>query len=172
VELLELANARLYTLRGLTSSLQAGSFVALGYLGFVPGDGMLRYTLAGQPPPLIVRGCGEIEELRMPDHRVPLGALRRTGHSLLETSMQAGDLLLAYTDGLVEATSPEGDFFGEERLHEVLTSSPKDPHAAIHYLLGRLDSFTRGAVAYDDLTLIAARWTGRGPQTGQGGGEG
>jgi len=159
-ELFALANARLYALRGMTSSLQAGSFVALGYLGFVPETGMLRYTLAGQPPPLVSRGNGTIEELPMPDHRVPLGAMRRTGHSVLTTLIGLGDLMLAYSDGLVEAMSPEGELFGERRVHEALADCPREPHAAIHHVLTRLEKFTRGSQASDDLTLITARWTG------------
>jgi sigma-B regulation protein RsbU (phosphoserine phosphatase) len=114
-ELLRLANERLYRLRDRGTASQAGTFVALGYLAFTPDSGMLRYSLAGQPPPLL-RNQNSIIELTMPEHRVPLGALKFGGHRVLEVSMEPGDLLLAYSDGVVEAQSPAGEFFGEERL--------------------------------------------------------
>jgi serine phosphatase RsbU (regulator of sigma subunit) len=159
-ELFQLANERLYTLRGLASSLQGGSFVALGYLGFVP-DGTLRYSLAGQPPPLLRRAGGELIELQMPKHRVPLGAIRRGGHSLLTEKVGIGDLLLAYSDGVIEAQSPSGEFFGEERLRRVIMSCPIDPEQASKQVLAALEDFTSGSKPYDDLTLIAARWVGK-----------
>ena len=56
-DLLRLANERLYRLRDRATGPKAGSFVALGYLGFVADGGRLRYSLAGQPPPLDHR-CG------------------------------------------------------------------------------------------------------------------
>jgi len=159
VELLKLANERLSTLRGFTSSLQGGSFVALGYLGFGT-QGSLRYSLAGQPPPLLHRSSGELIELSMPAHRVPLGALSFGGHSVLAQAMGPGDLLVAYSDGVVEAQSEDGEFFGEERLQQVVRRCPRDPDHAIEAILDAIDEFSRGQIAYDDLTLVAARWCG------------
>jgi serine phosphatase RsbU (regulator of sigma subunit) len=164
-ELFALANERLYTLRGLASTLQGGSFVALGYLSFA-SDGTLRYSLAGQPPPLIRRVSGELIELPMPPHRVPLGAIRRSGHTVLTETIRPGDLLFAYSDGVVEAQSPSGEFFGEERLHRAIMSSPSDPAQVSEQVLAALDEFTQGYTPYDDLTLIAACWEGSGRSRG------
>jgi len=157
-ELFELANERLYHLRGdRRESLQAGSFVALGYLSFHPSQGTLRYTLAGQPPPLLRRNTSSVETLCMPEHRLPLGALRLGGHCLLEIDMAPGDLLLAYSDGVVEAQSPDGELFGEDRLAAVLSEiTESSPKAAVDHVLTKIDDFTCGHTPYDDLTLLAA----------------
>jgi serine phosphatase RsbU (regulator of sigma subunit) len=163
-ELLHLANARLHALRARERGIQGGSFVALGYLSFNPGEGALNYSLAGQPPPLVRREEGEIEELRMPQHRVPLGALRFGGYRLLTTSMRPDDLLLAYSDGVVDAQSPDGEFFGENRLRAALLECPCDPTRAISEILEVLEGFTRGHTAFDDVTLVAARWVGDGAE--------
>jgi serine phosphatase RsbU (regulator of sigma subunit) len=159
-ELLRLANERLYALRGgpRRGEFQAGSFVSLGYLQFADGAGRLGYTLAGQPPPLLRRRSGVVECLAMPEHRLPLGALKIGGHRMLEVGLEPGDLVLAYSDGAVEAVSPEGDFFGEERLAQTLEEAPADPHEAINYLLEEIEAFTCGHTPYDDVTLVAARW--------------
>ncbi len=156
--LLHLANERLYALRGARgkSEIRGGSFVSLGYLCFRDGEGALSYTLAGQPPPLVRRRSGEVECLLMPDHRVPLGALRIGGHQIMEVDLEPGDLIVAYSDGLVEAQSPEGDFFGEDRLIQVLESAPTDPQDVVSYLLEEIEDFTCGHTPYDDVTLLAA----------------
>lgn len=159
-DLLRLANARLHALKGRDRGVHGGSFVALGYLVFTSGNGTLSYSLAGQPPPLVRRANGSIEELAMPHHRVPLGALKFGGHEVLETVIEPGDLLLAYSDGVVDAQSPDGDFFGEDRLRQVLAECPDDPKGTINWVLESIEDFTTGQTPYDDVTLMAARWTG------------
>jgi serine phosphatase RsbU (regulator of sigma subunit) len=151
--LFHLANHRLYEIGGR-------SFVAVGY--FTPGgngndgaNGSLSYLLAGQPQPLKRNGDGRIEELPFPEHRLPLGALDRGGFHTLEAQLEPGDLVLAYSDGVVEAQSPEGELFGQERLEEVLRSAPTEPQAVVDDVLAAVDRFTRGVEPYDDITLLA-----------------
>jgi serine phosphatase RsbU (regulator of sigma subunit) len=160
-KLLRLANERLYALRGTRerTEIRGGSFVALGYLGFRSGEGVFSYTLAGQPPPMVRRQSGEIEWLEMPDHRLPLGALRVGGHRIIERELEDGDLIVAYSDGVVEAQSPTGDFFGEERLAGALASAPSDPQDVVNHLLEEIESFTCGHTPYDDVTLVVASWS-------------
>ena len=160
-ELLRLANERLYALRGgrKDGEYQVGSFVALGYLGFEDGESRMSYTLAGQPPPLLRRRSGKVECLAMPEHRLPLGALRVGGHRVLEVGLEPGDLLLAYSDGAVDAQSPEGEFFGEDRLVQTLEDGPSDPREAINFVLEEIEAFTCGHTPYDDVTLLAASWS-------------
>ena len=160
-KLLRLANERLYALRGTRkrTAIQGGSFVALGYLGFRAGEGIFSYTLAGQPPPMVRRKSGMVECLKMPDHRVPLGALRVGGYRIMEGELAVGDLIVAYSDGVVEAQSPTGDFFGEDRLARALAESPADPQEAINFLLEEIEAFTCGHTPYDDVTLLAASWS-------------
>jgi len=158
--LLRLANERLYTLRGgrNRAEFRGASFVALGYLGFRAGEGVLSYTLAGQPPPLVRRTTGVVECLEMPEHRVPLGALRFGEYRILEAVFASGDVVVAYSDGVVDAQSPEGEFFGEERLAESLQAAPGDPQEIVNYLLEEIEAFTCGHTPYDDVTLLVASW--------------
>ncbi len=160
-ELFLLANERLYALRGdRRMNLRASSFVAVGYLAFPAASGNVRYTLAGQPPPLVRRTGATIEALPMPDHRLPLGALRLSGHRMLEAELAHGDLLVAYSDGVVEAQAPNGELFGEDRLARALADAPNSScRAAIDNILGAIARFTGDQVPYDDVTLLAARRT-------------
>ena len=79
---------------------------------------------------------------------------------MLEVELGPGDLLLAYSDGVVDAQSPTGEFFGEERLIELLGNGAACPQDAIEGVLEGLKEFTHGKAPYDDLTLVAAQWTG------------
>jgi serine phosphatase RsbU (regulator of sigma subunit) len=147
-ELFRLANRRLY-------EIADRSFVAVGYFAPNGADGSLRYLLAGQPQPLKRTAAGGVEELPLPHHRLPLGALATGGHRTLEAQLAPGDLLLAYSDGVVEAQDAEGLFFGQERLTDVLRAAPPQPQAVIDAVLAALEAFTRGEPAYDDVTLLA-----------------
>ncbi|MCH9649602.1 MAG: SpoIIE family protein phosphatase [Deltaproteobacteria bacterium] len=153
-ELLDLANRRLY-------QLSKRSFVAVGYLA-AAGSEHLLYSLAGQPSPLLRGIDGSISELEPPTHRMPLGALAQSSYTGLETPIRRGELVLAYSDGVVETVSPRGEFFGEDRLHQTLLNSPAEPAAALDHILATLEEFSQGHAPYDDLTLVAIR---RHPET-------
>ncbi|HXT22828.1 MAG TPA: SpoIIE family protein phosphatase [Thermoanaerobaculia bacterium] len=149
-ELLALANRRLYQLR-------RRSFVALGYIAAAAGGPpwRLRYVLAGQPGLLLRRADGSVEELPLCRHRVPLGALAEGDYALAEVAVGPGELVLGYSDGVLDARAPAGDFFGAERLADALAAAPAEPEAAVDSILARLAAFTRGEDPYDDVTLLA-----------------
>jgi serine phosphatase RsbU (regulator of sigma subunit) len=146
-ELLALANRRLYQLR-------RRSFVAIAYLAAAPG-GRLRYALAGQPGLLLRRAQGDVEELPLSAHRVPLGALDGGCYSLAEVPVACGELVLGYSDGVLDARSPTGEAFGADRLTAALAAAPAEPTAAVDSILDSLARFTRGGEPYDDVTLVA-----------------
>jgi serine phosphatase RsbU (regulator of sigma subunit) len=154
-ELFDLANQRLHTLRHSSNVLSRGSFVALGYLACAPEGGSLRYSVAGQPPPLKRYADGRVEELAMPRHRIPLGAFPQGGYRVLETPMEKGDVVLAYSDGVLESMSPSGEFFGVERLIRVLEACSDVPDEIVPRVLEAVSSFAEGGAAYDDITVLA-----------------
>jgi sigma-B regulation protein RsbU (phosphoserine phosphatase) len=151
-DILDMANQRLY-------SPQPRLFVALAFLELQRG-GAGRYALAGQPAPVVRRSDGTVEELPAPVHRLPLGALREGRWDLLPLRVDVGDLLLLYSDGLTEAQNSAGELFGEERLHRLLRGVDGEPHTVVERVLGELAAFTAGADPYDDITVVAAKWTG------------
>ncbi|MFQ5351124.1 MAG: PP2C family protein-serine/threonine phosphatase, partial [Thermoanaerobaculia bacterium] len=147
--LMALANQRL---------LQLGpgkSFVAMAYLASAPdGDG-LYYILAGQPQPLLRKRDGRVRELPLPEHRLPLGALDNGAYRLSHTELAAGELVLGYSDGVLDARSPAGEHFGVERLARVVAEAPEDPPAVVTCVVQALHEFTEGTEPYDDVTLVA-----------------
>lgn len=155
-ELVRLANRRLY-------EIQRGGFVALGYLTSNRANDGLVYLMAGQPQPLKRTVSGEVVELPLGEHRLPLGAMMAERYRVLEAGVEPGELVLGYSDGVVEATSPEGEFFGGERLAGVLAAAPVDPDEVVGRVLAEVERFTRGNELYDDLTLVAVA---RRPEVG------
>lgn len=148
-QLFELANRRLY-LPGAKRS-----FVALAYLAALPdGDG-IEYLVAGQPQ-LLVRGRGgEVRALPLPAHRLPVGALLEGRHVLSQARLEPGELILGYSDGVIEAQSPAGEFFGDQRLARALAEAEGSPDGVVAGVLAAIEEFTRGAEPYDDITLVA-----------------
>lgn len=148
-QLLHLANQRLYRLGSKKG------FVAAGYLAASADGAGLDYLLAGQPPLLLRAGDGRVRELPVAGYRLPLGALADGAYRRLHTPVAAGELVLAYSDGVVEAQSPGGEIFGGERLAKVLGEAPAEPEAAIGHLLAAIERFVDGGEPYDDITLVA-----------------
>jgi len=148
-ELFDLANKRLYRLG------HKKSFVALAYLTLAADGAGVDYLLAGQPQPLLKGWNGTVAELPLPEHRLPLGALINGGYRTCHVDMAQGDLILGYSDGVVDALSPNGESFGIERLSDVVASASPKPEALIDQVVDALRDFTEGTDPYDDVTLVA-----------------
>ena len=80
-----------------------------------------------------------------------------------ELSLAPGDVIFQYTDGVTEATDAKECLFGEERLLAALNDSQTEaPEALLPYLRGKIDAFVKDAPQFDDITMLALRYHGRG----------
>lgn len=119
--------------------------------------GELIYANAGHNLPLLFRKRkGNVEQL--PKGGTALGILdelKLENHTL---TIHPGESLILYTDGVTDALSPEGTFFGEKRLTELITIHGNKP---VRDMLESLDDalieFRRGTAPIDDITLLAIR---------------
>lgn len=130
---------------------------ATGVLGVLHTDtGRFCYANAGHNPPLLVRASGEVETLVATG--LPLGILPNGTYGRAEKQLDPGDLLLLYTDGFSEATSPEGEEFGLERLAAVCRQNAKrDGSALVRALDDALSAHAAGVPFGDDRTLLLLR---------------
>ena len=94
-----------------------GRFVSLVYLEVVPNQGQVRVLNAGHFPPIVIRREA-IDE--MPKGAPALGLMPNAPFMEQSTSLEVGDLLLVYSDGVTEARNEEGEFFDDERLKALL----------------------------------------------------
>lgn len=127
------------------------SFLAI----YNPDAYTMKYSIGGHPPPIILRGDGEIELLNT---SCP-GLLMMPGYKFLEHSMvfSAGDRFCVYTDGVVELRNRDGDMFGEDRLEEVLLINREIAlDAAVDNIGHALNEFRDDAPIVDDISIILA----------------
>jgi serine phosphatase RsbU (regulator of sigma subunit) len=121
-----------------------------------PTGRTLRYVNAGHNPQFILRADGSLDEL--PATGVPVGLLPGRGYEEKSVSIGKGDLLFFYTDGTVEITNEQGEFFGHERLAAVIT---RDSAASVEAILAdaeeELRAFRGSAEQSDDATMMALR---------------
>jgi serine phosphatase RsbU (regulator of sigma subunit) len=127
-------------------------FVTCFYAVLDPETGRLRYANAGHDLPYLRHG-GDIEELRA--RGMPLGLMPGIGYEQKELVLEAGNSVLFYSDGLVEAHDPEGEMFGFPRLQRLIAAnSVVSGEELVNFLLGELHSFAgEGWEQEDDITL-------------------
>lgn len=118
-----------------------------------PGAHLWHWISAGHNFPVVRSPDGTTAFLRHVG--VPLGAKAARKWSVSERPLDPGTLLLFYTDGLVEATAPDGEPFGYDRLLEQVRLAPADPGAALDHLLQAFRGFVGGSPLNDDVTLLA-----------------
>jgi sigma-B regulation protein RsbU (phosphoserine phosphatase) len=87
---------------------------------------------------------------------IPLAVFQDAIYGQLAIPMAPGDRLFVYTDGITEAPSPEGDFFGYARLKDVLDANTEAPLSGLKSaVLKALHQHTKKELTHDDVTLIA-----------------
>lgn len=117
----------------------------------------LDYVSAGHPPALLRRGA---ELLRLgEDGDIPLGITREHRYANATCAFLPGDLLVVYTDGLPEATDPDGEAFGFERIERLVMTAPPEPAPLLEVLCTALIAHQRSAMGQDDQTIVVLRQT-------------
>jgi phosphoserine phosphatase RsbU/P len=129
-------------------------FVTMFLCVFDPQTGEMTYCNAGHNPPLLVRADGSVEPLS--GGGLALGMFPDLGYEERRCRMEPGDLLVLFSDGVTEASSPGGEEFGEERLAGLLTESRGRPAADVLECVSRaLAEWSAGAPPTDDITAVA-----------------
>src|SRR5918995_229847 len=138
----------------LVTDIPPNMFVTCFCAVLNPERGSLRYANAGHDVPYLHRSGGP-EELRA--RGMPLGLMPGIEYEENETVLDAGEVALFYSDGLVEAHGPEGDLFGFPRLRELVAEHGEE-RALGDILLEQLYSFVgEDWEQEDDITLLTLR---------------
>lgn len=126
-------------------------------------SGKLQWVNAGHPAPLLLRDGKVIKALET-EHRPPLGlGYLLSGDedvSVGEEQLEPGDTVLLYTDGVVEARSPDGEFFGVDRLAELVRiqlAGGLDASETMRRVVRELLQHHAGQLT-DDATLLMLEW--------------
>ena len=116
---------------------------------------VMRYSSCGHPPALLKRN-GQIEKLTTPG--IALGAGHLEHVDTHEIQLQSNDLLLLYTDGIIEAHNAQKELYGEARLMAFLKNHPgQSAQSVVDDLLIDVGRFTTGVAQFDDQTILVMR---------------
>jgi serine phosphatase RsbU (regulator of sigma subunit) len=146
--------------RLLCGDAPGGRYASMFWCYYEPASSVLHYLNAGHLPPILVASGDRPADLALLDTGGPvLGVLDDARYAQGRRELRAGDTLVLYSDGLIEAANSSGEEYGMERLSELVRAcghaSPDEIRDAIVTSVGEY----LGAVApRDDLTLVVARF--------------
>ena len=148
-EVLTLAN------RALAADMDGNYFVTLLYARLSPRPVCLHYTSAGHLPGYVMNSTGEVKS-QMYSTSMPLGVMADgefpAGPPI---DLQSGDLILLFTDGVIEASAPDGTSFGTDRALQVMRdNSSRSAAELVEKLHETVKGFTKQPFLEDDLTAI------------------
>jgi sigma-B regulation protein RsbU (phosphoserine phosphatase) len=150
-EILNRANELLCTANG--SCMFVTLFV--GVLG--PGSGALRYANGGHNDPYRISRDGRLDILTATKGR-PLGIRNSSRYTTERCSLQTGDALFMFTDGITEAADAAGGLFSEERLETYLRGRhTSNASEIVDGVMSEVRTFVAGAPQSDDITALAIR---------------
>ncbi|HEY2547311.1 MAG TPA: PP2C family protein-serine/threonine phosphatase, partial [Candidatus Acidoferrum sp.] len=111
---------------------------------------------AGHNPPLVVRPRdGSCEMFSLQSEAMPVGISADAEFASTTFRLETNDVLVAYTDGITEAENRQGEFWGEERLQNLLRSCCREtPEQIIRCILEEVSEFADGQRQRDDVTLV------------------
>jgi phosphoserine phosphatase RsbU/P len=132
---------------------EAPQFFAMFYGLLDESTRTLRYVLAGHPPLVVARANGDVGFLF--SNGPPVGLLEDAEFPEQDLSLNPGDRLFVYTDGLNEAMSPDGRELQFERIGEVASATRRQPlEAGVKALVALAEGWT-GGEPQDDVSVLA-----------------
>jgi sigma-B regulation protein RsbU (phosphoserine phosphatase) len=138
---------------------ESGMFVT-AYHSVFDENGRCHNVNAGHNPPLLYRHA-EQKVSYLPRGGMAIGWFAENPMQQVDLSLQPGDMIIYYTDGLTEAENPAGDFYGESRLEAVIMQVATAPvQTVLDAIIQDVEAFTEGLSLADDLTLFIMRYTG------------
>jgi len=142
--------------RHIHESSAANKFITVLVAEVQPDRHRLRWVNAGHNPGLRIHGGGDVEQLA--SGGLPVGMFPRATYSAGEIELAPGDLVGLYSDGITEATTPEGEEFGLERFQRLLVQHRDRPLPEIRsHLDATLGEFVEDEPQGDDETLVLLR---------------
>jgi sigma-B regulation protein RsbU (phosphoserine phosphatase) len=136
------------------SNSQGGSRFTTAFLAELdPATGGLTYVNGGHNAPILRRGSGVVERLEAGG--IPLGIFEDASYQVVTTRLGAGDYLVIFTDGVVEAIDSKEDEYGEAELIRLVDRRvAAAPSELLRGLLEELNTFVGNTPQHDDMTCL------------------
>jgi phosphoserine phosphatase RsbU/P len=137
-------------------SLDGRRFTTAVIAEYDPATRKLAYVNAGHNPPIIRRIEGATEKLEIGG--LPLGIDATAAYETGEVILQPGEVLILYTDGVVEAFNERNEEFGNDRWLQAIRALPDSAAAeSLQFLMRRVDEFVLTTRQSDDITCLVMR---------------
>ncbi len=114
----------------------------------------MQLVIAGHMSPMIRKPDGSIEEFDEESVGIPVGVLEDYPFDVLSRTIQLGETVLFYTDGVSEAMNPKGDLYGEKRVREFFRNSKGSAAEVGKALLADVRTHASGRAQNDDITIM------------------
>jgi sigma-B regulation protein RsbU (phosphoserine phosphatase) len=149
------AAAMTYVNKYFFSRRNRGHFLTAFAILYRPDTRKLSYLSAGHPPLLLKRGdsalwLGEADQ-------IPLGVLRDYEYRNNEFLLESGDILVLYTDGIVEARDVHEAMFGADRLRDLVAAGPPSAQGVLDVIVAAVQEHQQSTLGTDDQTLIVLK---------------
>ncbi len=143
--------------KGITGKIDMDHYATLSFLSYCPADHSIEYASAGHQPLLFFRAStGKIEILHQKTD--PIGVERSSVYEDMKLTVAQGDIIILYTDGLIEALNQEGKQYGLESLAKVITESKSMTAKEIaNEVKHNIQAFVGSASLHDDQTLVVMK---------------
>ncbi|MGA2632533.1 MAG: PP2C family protein-serine/threonine phosphatase, partial [Terriglobia bacterium] len=137
-------------------SLEGRRFTTAFFGELDPTTRALTYTLAGHNNPVLRRASGTIERLTIGN--LPLGIDTKARYACGTTTLAPGDLLVGFTDGVVDAVNAKDEDYGEARLLALLgAAGAENAKTTLERLLADIRAFVGVTRQHDDITCLVMR---------------
>ena len=132
-------------------------FVTLFYAVMNVRTGEMQYVNAGHNPPYILHKDGTLDTLPT-SKNICLGVIEDYSYTSDSLTLQKGDCLVTFTDGVTEACSTTNELFGEERLEALLpTLAGQSARGILDNVVNAVRTHAEGAEQSDDITVLVAK---------------
>ena len=135
-----------------------GMFVTLIYMVLNTKTGELTITNAGHLPPLWYQLKNNRYEIVDDIAGIPLGIMLNEEFSNRVVQLSPGDMILLYTDGIIEAKNKQKEMFSLARLEKIVADPGASPQELIEKIVDNVKNFTKRMRQHDDITLLALKW--------------
>jgi phosphoserine phosphatase RsbU/P len=131
-------------------------YASLFYAEYDPPSRTLAYVNAGLNPPIVIR-CqgGRSKVFRLESDGTPVGLFENTGYKSVSFQLEAGDIVVACTDGIIETESQDGELWGQQRLESLFSRcARRTPRHAVQSIVQEVAAFGSLRSPKDDMTLV------------------
>lgn len=138
----------------LASGNDSCTFITFFICAYDSASGELEFVNCGHNPPILKRAGEAVEYMRLKRNLV-LGVFENARFESQSISLNPGDSILLYTDGVSEAESADGSFYGEERLLQFVDKIQGSASEFVDKLMGEVQAFESACPQSDDITIVA-----------------